>query len=294
MDVPFIQTNGPIPFRDASGRFLPWVVAVMVYLAALSFVGSVILGNAVSDWQKGVRNRITVELPAAAGPEADKNLEAVVQLLRAVPGVVSADPLPREEVVALLAPWFGPGGAANLPLPRIIDVLAADGEPVDVEKLGTAVTDLVPDARVDGHEVWLDQLVSVGRYLQLMAGVVVVIILAATVLLVGFATRAGLATHKDVIEVLHLIGARDAYIASQFQNHTMWLSLIGAVPGLVLAGLSWLGLYLFMSELDGGIVPSMALGMVGWVGLLAVPLVAVLMATLSARITVMRLLRKVL
>lgn len=290
----FKPVSGPIPFRDASGRFLPWVVAVMVYLAVLSFVGAVVLGNAVSDWQAGVRNRITVELSAAGGPQADKDLTAVLDLLRGTPGVLSAEPLSRKEVEALLVPWFGNGDISELPLPRLIDVLTDDAHPPDLEALGVAVSEIVADARIDNHQAWLAQLVTVGRYLQGIALVVVTIVLAATVLLVGFATRAGLATHREVIEVLHLIGARDAYIASQFQNHTMWLSLIGAAPGLVLAGASWLGLYGFMSGMDGGIVPSFSLGIVGWIGLLAVPLLAVLMATLAARLTVLRLLRKVL
>jgi len=289
-----MRANGPIPFRDASGRFLPWVVAVMVYLAVLSFIGAVILGNAAHDWQAGIRDRITVELPAGSGKKADQDLDAVLNVLRATPGVVSAEPLSRREVEALLAPWFGDGDVSDLPLPRLIDVFIDINAPPDLEALGISVSKLVADARIDSHQAWLDQLVSVGRYLQGIAVLVVAIVLVATVLLVGFATQAGLATHRDVIEVLHLIGARDSYIAGQFQNHTMWLSLIGAVPGLLLAGASWLGLYAFMSGLDGGIVPSFQLGVIGWIGLLAVPLVAVLMATLAARLTVMRLLRKVL
>lgn len=288
------MASGPIPFRDASGRFLPWVVAVMVYLAVLSFVGAMILGNAVDDWQAGVRDRVTVELPAAAGPEAEQDMAAVLDILRATPGVLSAEPLSRAEVEALLVPWFGNGDISQLPLPRLVDVFTDREAPPDVEALGITVSNVADGARIDSHQAWLGELVTVGRYLQGIAVLVVTIVLAATVLLVGFATRAGLATHRDVIEVLHLIGARDAYIASQFQNHTMWLSLFGAAPGLVLAGASWLGLYAFMSGLDGGIVPSFSLGIVGWIGVLAVPLLAVLMATLAARLTVLRLLRKVL
>ena len=56
----------------------------------------------------------------------------------------------------------------------------------------------------------------------------------AAVLTVIFTTRAGLAVHHAVVEVLHLIGARDGYIARQFQRQALRLALRGGIVGLVL------------------------------------------------------------
>ena len=46
-----------------------------------------------------------------------------------------------------------------------------------------------------------------------------------------FTARIGLAIHHSVIEILHLLGAQDAYIARQFQVHALWLGLRGGVIG---------------------------------------------------------------
>ena len=36
--------------QDASDRFLPWIIALMVYLAAMGGVGLIWLGEALSRW----------------------------------------------------------------------------------------------------------------------------------------------------------------------------------------------------------------------------------------------------
>jgi cell division transport system permease protein len=65
--------------------------------------------------------------------------------------------------------------------------------------------------------------------------VVLMLVLAATMLSVAFATRGAMASNRPVIEVLHVIGARDGYIAGQFQRHFLWLGLKGGAIGGIAA-----------------------------------------------------------
>src|SRR5262249_40632637 len=60
---------------------------------------------------------------------------------------------------------------------------------------------------------------------------VLLLVFAATVLSVAFATRAAIATNRPVIEVLHLIGANDSFIAAHFQRHFLQLGLKGGLIG---------------------------------------------------------------
>ena len=71
----------------------------------------------------------------------------------------------------------------------------------------------MPGATLDDHATWLASLIVLARGVQWLAFGIVVVIGAATVAIIIFATRAGLAAHREAIEVLHLIGARDGYIA---------------------------------------------------------------------------------
>ncbi|MDZ7713577.1 MAG: FtsX-like permease family protein [Rhodovibrio sp.] len=115
---------------------------------------------------------------------------------------------------------------------------------------------------------------------------------AAAVVTVVFVTRTGLSIHRNVIELLHLIGAHDAYVARQFQRHALRLGLTGGLIGLALAGATLWALARWVGQEAGAIVPEMALSQTQWLSLVAVPLAATLVAMLTARITVLRTLAK--
>ena len=63
------------------------------------------------------------------------------------------------------------------------------------------------------------------------ASAILVLMLAATVLSVAFATRGAMATNRPIVEVLHFVGAKDGFIASQFQRHFLVLGLEGGALG---------------------------------------------------------------
>ena len=50
--------------RDGSVRFLPWIVALMVYLASLALAGTLVVRDVVTRWDRGLTGTLTVELPA--------------------------------------------------------------------------------------------------------------------------------------------------------------------------------------------------------------------------------------
>lgn len=279
----------PIPFRDASGQYLPWVLAVMVFLATLALAGALQLNGAVVLWQRGVADRLTVELP---GDVTAARMAAVLESLRGRAGVAAVTVLSQAEVAELLEPWLGRVDLAALPVPRLVDVRIDLDSPPDLAALRQDVAAIEPGARVDDHKPWLDKLVTLGRSLQWLALVVVGLLALATVALVGFATRAGLAVHRDVVEVLHLIGAHDSYVARQFQRHTLILGVIGVIPGVLAAGLTLYGLELLAAQIDAPMLPPLALDASAWLALAVLPVAAVLMAMLAARITVLRILRQ--
>ena len=60
---------------------------------------------------------------------------------------------------------------------------------------------------------------------------VLLLMLAATMLSVAFATRGAMAANRPIVEVLHFIGATDGFIAGQFQRHFLVLGLEGGLIG---------------------------------------------------------------
>jgi cell division transport system permease protein len=294
------QRSSDLPTgRDPGSRFLPWIIGVMVYLAGLSLTGAMVLSSAIGDWSATLAGTVTVQiLPAAAGGKRaaaalDAKVAKALAVLRATPGVKRAEPLSAERVAGLLSPWLGPdvlaaGVESELPLPRLIDVSIASRDAVDIVDLTRRLREVAPETEVDDHGRWLDELVSLVHSLEALSAVVVVLSGLAAITTVIFATRAGMAVHGDVIAVLHLVGARDSYIARQFQRRALTLGVIGGAAGLALAVVTVVAIGYFLGRVQLFGLPNVALSALQWAVLAALVPVAALIAMVTARLTVMR------
>jgi cell division transport system permease protein len=284
--------------RDGSGRFLPWIVALMVYLASLALAGTLVVADAVSRWDRGLTGTLTVELPAAPPGRSDGAVEAALKVLRATSGVTRADAFDAKRTAALLAPWLGTEiDAADLPLPRLIDVQIEPRAGVDLAALAERLAAAAPGAQLDDHRRWLNRVLRTALAIEIVAGVVVALVGLSAVVAVIFATRTGLAVHHGIVEVLHLIGARDGYIARQFEWHALRLGLKGGVAGLLLAIATLVGIATAGSQLSAlddamRVLPALSAPAIEWVTLLLLPIAAGLVAMLTARITVLRALKR--
>jgi len=285
--------------RDESSRLMPWVIALMVYLAALALAGAMSVNAAVSHWNQGLTGTLTIQVPAAEGATATRRqterewVEAVVGLLDNTPGVLGATPLADRQVAALIEPWLGPEAMADLPLPRLIDVALAPGSQVNLANLAKRLDAAVPGTTVDDHRKWVRDLLAVARTVELVVLAIVILIGGAAGLAIIFATRSGLAIHRNVIEVLHLIGAHDNYIARQFQNHSMLLGLRGGIAGVILAAATLFALR-YSSVPEHVVLPDLTLLPWHWAVLAALPFATALLAMITARRTVLRRLARML
>jgi cell division transport system permease protein len=270
----------------------------MVYLSSLALAGTLVVRDVVDRWDQGLRGTVTVELPAApAGGKDDGAVKLALGLLRSTPGVVSAEPLDAKRTAQLLAPWLGGDvDLTELPVPRLID-LRVDPDRVDLAALTQRIKAAIPGAEVDDHRRWLDRVIRTGLALQAVAVSIVVLVGAAAVLAVVFATRTGLAVHHSVVEVLHLIGARDGYIARQFEWHALRLGIEGGIVGLLLAVLTVAGVAGAAQRVGAiddvtRLLPLVEAPLYEWALLLLLPPAAGLIAMLTARITVLRALAR--
>lgn len=283
--------------RDSSVRFLPWIIALMVYLAGLALTGTLVLQNALQRWDTSLSWTLTVQLPPVEDGKAD-GLSRALALLRQARGVTSAEALTREATARLIEPWLGTALAPDeLTLPTLIDLRIDPAAPPDLAQLRTRLTAAVPGAVLDDHRLWLDRLAGLVLSIEATAFAIVLLIGGAAVLTVIFTTRAGLAVHHAVVEVLHLIGARDGYIAGQFQRQALTLALRGGILGLVLTALTLIGIgragaatALFGERVR--LLPALELAPWHWLVLLLLPFAAALIAMLTARITVLRALQR--
>jgi len=276
---------------DATSRFLPWMVALMVYLSAVAVAGAFVLGGLVSRWDHDVAGTLTVQIapvPGEAGEMmTDERVRQAVDLLRRTNGVTHARALDKKQTMALLEPWLGSAEVVkDLPLPRLIDVSVESDSRIDLGDLADRLAQTVPGASLDDHRVWLSRLITLSVTTQWLAFGIVLLIGGVTSATVIYATRTGMAVHKGVIEVLHLIGAHDDYVARQFADRAFALAFAGGLLGVALAVPTLGAIGLAARRVEGGFVPSLSLPIFGWVVIALLPLAAGALAMYTARLTV--------
>jgi len=281
--------------RDAPSRFLPWVFALMVYLAVLALAGVLILHSAVDRWQRGEVGTLTLQLMPQKNESAGARIVLAEEILEGIGGVLEVRVVPQSESLALIERWLGVGNVPDdLPLPRLIDIDIAPGSGVNVESLEQRLGQSLPGISVDDAKAWLDRLADFGRSLELLAIAVVILIGLSAVATVVFTTRMGLSIHRDVIELLHLIGARDGYVAAQFQRQAMILGLRGGVTGIVFAVATLYGLRHVAGRLETPLAPEVPVAYWAWALLAAAPIITALIAMITARVTALRELGKMM
>lgn len=265
--------------------FLAWMIGLMVFLAALAIAAALAADGAAARWARSLAGTATVQVPA----DSAGRLDALAAALRGVPGVRQARPIGLEETRALLEPWLGTE-LRDLPLPRLVDLELAPGADLDAIRKRAAET--VPGGVLDDHRGWADRLAGVATAIQAAALVVVLLVAAAAALLIVFATRAGLEAQRSVVELLHLVGARDGWIARQVERQALLLALKGGIGGLLLAA-AVIAAVLWLSSGDRlRLLPRFEIAPAAWLSLVALPAAAGLVAMLTARIAVLRALRR--
>lgn len=279
--------------NDPTQRFLPWMLAMIVYLAGLSLAGMMSLSSAVDRWDTGLKGTVTVQVPTAKAGAADGAVGKLVGILRKTEGVIAVRPLDNRDTANLLRPWIGEGTlVGDLPLPRLIDVRVETGPGPDLAKLRKTLNTVVPGTVLDDHKKSLDHLVSFAHSVELVGALVLLLVAIAAIATVIFITRTGLAIHHEGIEILHLMGALDSYVAGQFQGQALELGLKGGAIGLAFTAATVGVLSHFSGAVGSDLLPKVELGVLQWLALVAVPIGVTAIAMLTARITVIRALQR--
>jgi cell division transport system permease protein len=221
-----------VPRNSIAGSALIAVVAIMTFLASLTTGAAILVGQAASEWQADVAREITIQVVPASGRDTDAVVDKAAAVARAFPGIAEVRVYSKEESGKLLEPWLGSGlSLDDLPIPRLIVVrLAADAN-VDTAQLNRQLAAQAPGATLDDHRGWIDRMRAMAGSVVGGGIAILVLIVAATVLSVTFATRGAMATNKTVIEVLHFVGAKNRFIAANFQRHFLLLGLEGGAFG---------------------------------------------------------------
>ncbi len=221
-----------VPAATIAGRALVTVVAIMTFLASLTAGAAILIADASHGWQDQVAHEMTIQVRPTAGRNIEADAAKAAELARKTRGVASVRPYTKDQSEALLQPWLGANlDLSELPVPRLI-VVALDPETrIDAAALQRRLAETVPGASVDDHRLWIERLAVMAKTVVVVAAVIFALVLTAMFLAVAFATRGAMAGNREIIEILHFVGAADDYISRQFQRHFFRLGLRGGALG---------------------------------------------------------------
>lgn len=278
-----------LPKESIYGGLLPWMIAVMVFLSGVAVSGALSIRDAAEGWRDNLSRSLTVQIVATDAAKREEETQAALGVLAETPEILSAELLSDEDVASLLEPWLGAGDiASKLPVPALIDVYIAPDAALDLDALGLRLGAVAPSAVLDSHQKWLSDLLRLSDILQWISGSILILVGLTTVAIVAFATHAGLAAHRDIIEVVHLIGARDAQIARAYQWRFLTIGLKGGLLGVVFVLAAFASIYLASANLGSVLLPRLTPSTNALFAVAALPPAAALITMVTARIAVIR------
>jgi len=273
-------------------------MSVMCFLAILAVGAMLLINRAVAQWASGLASEATVQVPQLSTRDMDKDLGDIKIILEKTKGVVSVSVLDRREGEVLLVPWIGERGLDALPIPRLIRVVVDEKYPPDYAQLDVDLRAAVPAARIDTHRRWEAELQRMAGTLTKLSSLILLLISASAIAMVVFAARAVLDANRDVVDVLHIAGADDAFIANEINRQFINTGLLAGLFGLAL-GLATFAALGWWPVADNTGVSTAARGLFylptegDWrhlVWFLLVPLATTVIALITSRVTLMRML----
>ena len=283
-----------LPASDAREAALFFVIGALCFLAALAALTTRGTYKAAEAWGAQIEGDITVVMR-----DTDRRTaEQLADRTGALANVFEARVLTREEVETLLEPSLGPGGMpAGLPTPMLMVVQAdmAVGDPSD--DINRLLDEFGVDGDVAGNAGYADNVRGALGVLRLVALSIVALLSATAIAVIAFATHAALLARRDIVDVLHLSGAEDRYIAGLFERR-FWILALQAGLGGAVAALMVTALIVFTGSGSQGVesqlLPRLSLDFWDIVILLVTPIMAGLAARMAARLTVLASLKETL
>lgn len=283
-----------LPVSDAREAALFFVVGALCFLAALAALTTRGTYKAAEAWGAQIEGDITVVMRDTDRRTAERAADQVSELA----SVFEARVLSREDVETLLEPSLGPGGMPDgLPVPMLMVVQADTSVGDPGPSIERVLSDMGIEADVAGNAGYAENVHGALGVLRLVALSIVALLSATAVAVIAFATHAALLARRDIVDVLHLSGAEDRYIAGLFERR-FWILALQAGLGGAVAALMITALIVFTGSGSQGVeaqlLPRLSLDFWDIVILLVTPLMAGLAARIAARLTVLASLKDTL
>ena len=284
-----------IPEGRLSGP-MPWVIAIMLFLTLLVAAGGLTLTEAARQGGQDLARQVTVQIIESDPAQRAAQRAAVTRTLRKLDSIAEVKPVPDAKVRALLEPWLGTGVIdADVPVPALVDVRFGSVPTAEtLTRLQSTLRSVAPNIRVDSHSSWMAPFFDLMHALLWLAALVFLLLLVATSAVVILAVRSTLNTHRETIEIMHMMGGTDIQAARLFQRRVALDALLGGIVGFIVAAVVIITVGGRFAAVEPGLLSGAHFPYYGWAILALIPLAVMALAMLMARMTVISALKRML
>ena len=289
-----------VPPNSVTGRSLTLVISIMCFLACLTAGAVYMINESATAWLKDIASEVTVQVEPQENVDVTKTVADVEAFLQQHGGIARARALSLDDTSKLLEPWLGQSDALSaLPVPRLIAVEVDRQSPPDIETLRAELSKRFKGVTLDDHRHWQRQIRTVTRSFALGGLAILLLVAAATTAIIVSATRSAMASNREIVEVLHFVGATDRFIAREFEKHFLRLGIRAGLVGAACAMVVFFSMRGVMELLGGGdltvaemhrLIGTGGLDVAGYLLLGVVVIIIAALCMLTSRFGVFRIL----
>ena len=251
------QNTPIVEAKTVTGSSLVVVISIMCFLASLTAGGVYLINQSATAWTENIASEVTVQISINRTENIEDKLSKISFFLTNQPGVTGVRPLPLAESAELLEPWLGNGAnLKDLPIPRLIAVELDRTNRPNLDKLRSDIKKNFKSATLDDHRRWQSQIQTVTRSMALAGLAVLILVGLATTAVIVSATRSAMASNREIVEVLHFVGATDRFIAREFERHFLSLGIRSGLVGATGSLMVFIFMPFFMRILGGSNMTS--------------------------------------
>jgi cell division transport system permease protein len=275
---------------------MPWVIAIMLFLTCLAAAAGLVMIDAADRGGQDLAQQATIQVIESDSALRLAKRNAAVQVLRAQSNITSVSIVPDKDVLALLKPWLGADVIdTNIPIPALVDVrFAEQPTPKMLAELTRKLVRISPNIRLNTHASWMTPFFDLMHALIWLCVGILLLLMIATGFTVVLAVRSALNTHRETIEIMHMMGGTDLQAARLFQRRVALDALLGGSLGFAAAAIVVVLVSGRFTQIEPGMLGEAAMPFYGWIIIMLMPLAVTGLAMLMARWTVVSALKKIL
>lgn len=292
-----------IPLDDEETSLFMYVLtSIYMYLFVIVLAIVMAVNAMATNWENDIMGAITVQIIPVEDEnkhiDTEKTLEQqnkVLQFMENVSGVKSVRILDSQDIEKLMTPWLGNKvDISELPIPALLDVGLKDDGSINYDEVTRGLKQITPNASIDNHRLWLNRLLKFAASLKHTAMLVLLMVAGICALSIYYSTRTSLWINKESLEILHVVGAPDKYIAKQYALNYAKIGFFSGILGLLVAVPCIILVGKYGLSTGSGLINGAKLSSFAWVLIMMTPLFSSAYSMLTSYFTVKKSLEKMI